>query len=124
GRRSRSWARRGATPASPTARRRWRASPAWCSSWPARSLDAAAHAGRLRCHAVMAPPRLSVLMPVYNELATIEQAIGEVLAADLPADAELVIVDDGSSDGTAELLDGRDWGARVRVIHHPVNQGK
>jgi glycosyltransferase involved in cell wall biosynthesis len=63
-------------------------------------------------------------MPVYNELATIEQAIGEVLAADLPADAELVIVDDGSRDGTSELLDGRDWGPRVRVIHHPVNQGK
>jgi dolichol-phosphate hexosyltransferase len=72
----------------------------------------------------MAPPRLSVLMPVYNELATIEQAIGEVLAADLPADAELVIVDDGSSDGTSEVLDGRDWGPRVRVIHHERNQGK
>jgi dolichol-phosphate hexosyltransferase len=72
----------------------------------------------------MAPPRLSVLMPVYNELATIEQAIGEVLAADLPADAELVIVDDGSGDGTAELLDGGDWGPRVRVIHHPANRGK
>jgi glycosyltransferase involved in cell wall biosynthesis len=63
-------------------------------------------------------------MPVYNERPTIEQAIGEVLAADLPADAELVIVDDGSRDGTAELLDQRDWGPRVRVIHHPVNQGK
>jgi glycosyltransferase involved in cell wall biosynthesis len=63
-------------------------------------------------------------MPVYNELATIEQAIGEVLAADLPADAELVIVDDGSTDGTAELLAGRDWGPQVRVIRHPVNQGK
>src|SRR5256885_17262653 len=72
----------------------------------------------------MAPPRLSVLMPVYNELATIEPAIGEVLAADLPADAELVVVDDGSTDGTAELLDGRDWGPRVRVIHHPVHRGK
>jgi glycosyltransferase involved in cell wall biosynthesis len=72
----------------------------------------------------MAPRRLSVLMPVYNELATIEQAIGEVLAADLPADAELVIVDDGSTDGTSELLAGRDWGPRVQVIQHPVNRGK
>jgi glycosyltransferase involved in cell wall biosynthesis len=63
-------------------------------------------------------------MPVYNERPTIEQAIAEVLAADLPADAELVIVDDGSRDGTAELLDARDWGPRVRVIHHPVNRGK
>src|SRR3954468_15026177 len=72
----------------------------------------------------MASPRLSVLMPVYNELATVEQAIGEVLTAELPAEAELVVVDDGSTDGTSELLGGRDWGPRVRVIRHPVNRGK
>jgi dolichol-phosphate hexosyltransferase len=72
----------------------------------------------------MSPPRLSVLMPVYNELATIEQAIGEVLAADLPAEIELVIVDDGSTDGTSALLEHGDWGPRVRVVRHAVNQGK
>jgi glycosyltransferase involved in cell wall biosynthesis len=72
----------------------------------------------------MARPRLSVLMPVYNELATVEQAVGEVLAADLPAEIELVIVDDGSTDGTSELLAGRDRDPRVRVIRHEANRGK
>ena len=73
----------------------------------------------------MAAPRLSVLMPVYNELATIEQAIGEVLAADLPADAELVIVDDGSSDGTRTKLKSLNAGdARVKGLVLSRNFGK
>jgi len=70
------------------------------------------------------PERLSVLMPVYNERATVERAIEEVLAADLPATTELVVVDDGSTDGTAELLDGRDWGPQVTILRHPANRGK
>lgn len=62
-------------------------------------------------------------MPVFNERATIERAVGETLAAGLP-DFELVIVDDGSTDGTRELLRATDWGPRVRVIEHAANQGK
>jgi glycosyltransferase involved in cell wall biosynthesis len=69
-------------------------------------------------------PDLSVLMPVYNERATVERAIEEVLAADVPVEVELVVVDDGSTDGTSELLDGRDWGRRVTVLRHPANRGK
>ena len=45
--------------------------------------------------------RLSILMPVFNELATVEAAIDDALTAELPVDArQLVIVDDGSTDGT------------------------
>ena len=48
---------------------------------------------------------LSILMPVFNERATLEAAIDDALAAELPVDArQLVIVDDGSTDGTRELL--------------------
>ena len=48
---------------------------------------------------------LSVLMPVYNERATIEEAIRQVLDAALPVDGlELIVVDDGSTDGTREIL--------------------
>jgi len=67
---------------------------------------------------------LSILMPVYNELERVEKAITEVLETELPADFELIVVDDGSTDGTREILRGREWGDRVRLYEHAVNQGK
>jgi len=67
---------------------------------------------------------LSVLMPVYNELERVERAISEVLAADLPTDIELIVVDDGSTDGTRELLRDRDWDGRARYVEHDRNRGK
>jgi glycosyltransferase involved in cell wall biosynthesis len=67
---------------------------------------------------------LSVLMPVYNEVATVRQAIDEVMAARIGMDVELVIVDDGSTDGTRQILDETSWPANVRVIKHDVNRGK
>jgi glycosyltransferase involved in cell wall biosynthesis len=68
---------------------------------------------------------LSILMPVYNEIERVEQAVQEVLEADLPIPFELVIVDDGSTDGTSELLDRMDLSdGRVRLHRHEQNQGK
>ena len=67
---------------------------------------------------------LSILMPVYNEIATVEQAIEEVLGTELPTEIELIVVDDGSTDGSAELLRSREWPAAVRVFHHDRNAGK
>jgi len=67
---------------------------------------------------------LSILMPVYNELERVERAIGEVLSTELPSDFELIVVDDGSTDGTREILRNRDWDDRVRLIEHERNQGK
>jgi dolichol-phosphate hexosyltransferase len=67
---------------------------------------------------------LSILMPVYNEAATVERAIRRVFDADLPFDAELVVVDDGSTDGTAEILSTTDWPHQLRVLRHPANRGK
>ncbi len=66
-------------------------------------------------------PCLSVVMPCYNETATIAEIVKRVLAS--PFTAELVIVDDGSTDGTRELLEGFD-DPRVRVLLQPHNQGK
>ncbi|MDE0066605.1 MAG: glycosyltransferase family 2 protein [Acidimicrobiaceae bacterium] len=66
-------------------------------------------------------PRLSVVMPCYNEAATVAEMVKRVLAS--PHTAELVIIDDGSTDGTRELLDGFD-DSRVRVILQPYNCGK
>jgi dolichol-phosphate hexosyltransferase len=67
---------------------------------------------------------LSILMPVYNERERVEQAITEVLETVLPSDFELIVVDDGSTDGTRDILRARDWNDRVRLFEHDHNQGK
>jgi len=68
---------------------------------------------------------LSILMPVYNEQATIEAAIDDALTAKLPVEKrEVIIVDDGSTDGTRELLQSRTLPDGVLVLFHPRNQGK
>lgn len=68
---------------------------------------------------------LSILMPVYNERATVEEAIDQVLFTEYPVDAvELVIVDDGSQDGTREILRARAEDPRVRIIERERNGGK
>jgi glycosyltransferase involved in cell wall biosynthesis len=67
---------------------------------------------------------LSILMPVYNERERVQRAITEVLDTELPADFELIVVNDGSTDGTREILRDHDWGERVRLFEHEHNQGK
>jgi glycosyltransferase involved in cell wall biosynthesis len=70
------------------------------------------------------PERLSILMPVYNERATVEAAISDALSAELPVEKELVVVDDGSVDGTAELLRGGTWPSEMTLVFHERNRGK
>jgi glycosyltransferase involved in cell wall biosynthesis len=67
---------------------------------------------------------LSILMPVYNERERVERAIAEVLSTDLPDAFELIVVDDGSTDGTSEILKNGNWDERVRLLAHDHNQGK
>lgn len=67
--------------------------------------------------------KLSVLMPAFNERATIETIVERVLAQ--PIVAELIIVDDGSTDGTrAYLRDEAQKDSRVRTVFHETNRGK
>ena len=67
-------------------------------------------------------PLLSVVMPVYNEKATVEEMIGRVLA--VPVRIELIAVDDASSDGSRDILErlGREHG--FKVLRQERNQGK
>jgi len=67
---------------------------------------------------------LSILMPVYNERFTVQRAIDEVLSTELPVEFELVVVNDGSTDGTREILERLDWPVNARLYHHDINRGK
>ena len=61
-------------------------------------------------------------MPVYNERETVLAIIGKVLRLEIVC--ELVVVDDGSTDGTAELLRATAFDGRVRLFFHDRNRGK
>jgi len=67
--------------------------------------------------------KLSILMPVFNEEARLADALKQALGVDYPCEIEMVVVDDGSRDGTPEILAGLD-DARVHVVSHPRNLGK
>ncbi len=68
--------------------------------------------------------KLSILMPVYNERATLASAIKDVLNVNFPCEFELVIVDDGSTDGTRELYPSFAGDPRMSIHLHERNRGK
>ena len=68
--------------------------------------------------------KLSILMPVYNEAATVEQAISDVQSAELPLEHELIVVDDGSTDGSQSVLERREAADGFKLIRHERNRGK
>jgi glycosyltransferase involved in cell wall biosynthesis len=73
------------------------------------------------------PPGLSVFFPAYNDSGTIASLVIAAVrtAGTLTPDFEVIVVNDGSTDDTAEILDelARVYPDRVRVVHHPRNRG-
>jgi glycosyltransferase involved in cell wall biosynthesis len=67
--------------------------------------------------------KLTIVVPVYNERTTVAESIRRARDVELPIEREVVVVDDGSSDGSSEILD-RLGDSTVRVFHQPSNQGK
>lgn len=67
--------------------------------------------------------KLSIIMPVYNERDTVESVIDMVLGAPLTLEKELIVVDDGSTDGTRDVLRGLKKSG-MKVVLQDRNQGK
>jgi glycosyltransferase involved in cell wall biosynthesis len=68
---------------------------------------------------------ISIIVPVYNEGGTIAAVIQRLLAIDLPAPREIIVVNDGSRDQTGSVLDGlKDSSPALTIIHAPQNRGK
>ena len=75
-----------------------------------------------RLQGILKDPLLSVVMPAYNERDTIEEIIGRVLA--VPLRIELIVVDDGSTDGTRDILQRLAAEKPFKLILQPKNGGK
>jgi len=67
--------------------------------------------------------KLSIVIPVYNEKDTVLELVRRVRAVALPLEKEIVIVDDGSTDGTRDFIRGLE-GPDTRVLFQPKNMGK
>ena len=77
------------------------------------------------------PELLSIIVPVYNEVRTVLAVIDRLRAIDLPVAREILVVNDGSTDGTREVLEdvrnrlpAAGSGSRVTIIHAERNAGK
>jgi glycosyltransferase involved in cell wall biosynthesis len=75
-----------------------------------------------RLKGILKDPLLSVVMPVFNERQTIDEIIGRVLA--VPVRVELIVVDDGSTDGTRDRLKELAATHNFQLILQPSNRGK
>ena len=67
--------------------------------------------------------KLSVVVPVFNERNTVVEIMRRMRAVDLPIDREFVLVDDGSSDGTQQVLNQL-GDSTVKIVKHTANRGK
>jgi len=68
---------------------------------------------------------ISIIVPVYNEARTVRQVIDRLLQIPLPAPREIIVVNDGSTDGTREVLDGiAPVDGVLSIVHAKVNGGK
>jgi glycosyltransferase involved in cell wall biosynthesis len=75
-----------------------------------------------RIRGVLHDPLLSVVMPVYNERDTVEEIVTRVLA--VPLRIELIVVDDGSTDGSGEILERLRARHQFTLVRQPRNLGK
>ncbi|HXW00154.1 MAG TPA: glycosyltransferase family 2 protein, partial [Anaerolineae bacterium] len=68
--------------------------------------------------------KVSIVIPCFNEIRTIEAIVQKVLQVELPLERELVIVDDCSTDQTRDYLRTLDGYNHIKIIFHETNRGK
>lgn len=68
--------------------------------------------------------KLTIAVPVYNERARVARALKELNSTPFPVETEIIIVDDGSTDGTWEELGQMMLPEQIRLLRHPQNRGK
>jgi len=69
-------------------------------------------------------PLVSIIVPVFNEAATVSSVINRLINIDLPSPREIIVVNDGSTDGTRAALDAMPPNPAVSIIHSDRNRGK
>jgi len=67
---------------------------------------------------------ISIVVPVFNEQRTVAEVIDRLLVIDLPAPREILVINDGSTDGTRQVLDGIAARPELKIIHAEKNGGK
>lgn len=67
---------------------------------------------------------ISIVVPVFNEARTVAEVIDRLLVIDLPAPREILVINDGSTDGTRQVLDGIAARPELKIIHAERNGGK
>lgn len=70
------------------------------------------------------PKLISIILPVFNESASVAKVVQQLHSVKWPLDFEIVAVNDGSSDGSKEALDELAKAGKIRVFHHTKNKGK
>ncbi len=68
--------------------------------------------------------RISIIVPVFNEARTVAAVVERLLTIDLPASREIIVVNDGSRDGTRSVLDGLGERPNLTIVHSDENCGK
>jgi len=68
--------------------------------------------------------RLSVVMPCFNEINTIDRILQLITSVELEIDREIIVVDDCSTDGTREFLANLNGNPEIKIIYHSTNRGK
>ena len=68
--------------------------------------------------------KLSILIPCFNEIGTIHTVLKKIIELELPVEKEIIVIDDGSTDGTKDYLTKFGLESQIKVILHSENKGK